>query len=136
MLEPSEGTPLATVIANEIDRQDTMGGACGKESTSLRYGHHTVSEHGCRENFLAEASKYGMGVRDLVSNLNWFMNVPIEVDGTLGIVDGISAPGKRPAFRDELDILDLDSNCPPMAHPSHCFNPAPQPVLVTAAPCM
>ena len=26
-------------------------------------------------------------------NINWYMNVPVEKDGTLGIVDGISAPG-------------------------------------------
>ena len=90
VLRSNEGNPLATVVANEIDRQDTIGGACGKESNTLRYGHHTAAEHGCRENFLAEAAKYGMGARDLVSNLNWFMNVPIEADGTLGIVDGIS----------------------------------------------
>ena len=82
VLRSNEGNPLATVVANEIDRQDTIGGACGKESNTLRYGHHTAAEHGCRENFLAEAARYGMGARDIVSNLNWFMNVPVEADGT------------------------------------------------------
>src|SRR5579862_6293956 len=43
VLRSSEGNPLATVVANEIDRQDTIGGACGKESNTLRYGHHTMS---------------------------------------------------------------------------------------------
>ncbi|HEX6523379.1 MAG TPA: urea amidolyase associated protein UAAP2 [Streptosporangiaceae bacterium] len=132
VLRSNEGNPLATVIANEIDRQDTIGGACGKESNTLRYGHHTASEHGCRENFLAEASKYGMGVRDIVSNLNWFMNVPIEADGTLGIVDGISAPGKRVAFRAEMDILVLVSNCPQMNNPCNGFNPTPLRMIITA----
>jgi urea carboxylase-associated protein 1 len=132
VLRSNEGNPLATVIANEVDRQDTIGGACGKESNTLRYGHHTASEHGCRENFLAEASKYGMGARDLVSNLNWFMNVPIEADGTLGIVDGISAPGKRVAFRAEMDILVLVSNCPQMNNPCNGFNPTPLRMIVTA----
>jgi urea carboxylase-associated protein 1 len=125
------GNPLATVVANEIDRQDTIGGACGKESNTLRYGHHTASEHGCRENFLAEASKYGMGARDIVSNLNWFMNVPIEPDGTLGIVDGISGPGKRVAFRAEMDILVLISNCPQMNNPCNGFNPTPLRMIIT-----
>jgi uncharacterized protein len=133
VLRSNEGNPLATVVANEIDRQDTIGGACGKESNTLRYGHHTMSEHGCRENFLAEASKYGMGARDIVSNLNWFMNVPIEADGTLGIVDGISGPGKRVAFRAEMDILVLVSNCPQMNNPCNDFNPTPLRMIVTAA---
>lgn len=132
VLRSNEGNPLATVVANEIDRQDTIGGACGKESNTLRYGHHTAAEHGCRENFLAEAAKYGMGARDIVSNLNWFMNVPIEADGTLGIVDGISGPGKRVAFRAEMDILVLVSNCPQMNNPCNDFNPTPLRMIVTA----
>lgn len=134
VLRSNEGNPLATVVANEIDRQDTIGGACGKESNTLRYGHHTMSEHGCRENFLAEAAKYGMGPRDLVSNLNWFMNVPVEADGTLGIVDGISGPGKRVAFRAEMDLLVLVSNCPQMNNPCNDFNPTPLRMIVTAGP--
>ena len=132
VLRSSEGNPLATVVANEIDRQDTIGGACGKESNTLRYGHHTAAEHGCRENFLAEAAKYGMGARDIVSNLNWFMNVPIEADGTLGIVDGISGPGKRVALRAEMDVLVLVSNCPQMNNPCNAFNPTPLRMIVTA----
>ena len=128
------GNPMATVIANEIDRQDTIGGACGKESNTLRYGHHTAAEHGCRENFLAEAARYGMGARDIVSNLNWFMNVPVEADGTLGIVDGISGPGKRVAFRAEMDILVLVSNCPQVNNPCNDFNPTPLRMIVTAGP--
>jgi len=131
VLRSNQGNPLATVVANEIDRQDTIGGACGKESNTLRYGHHTAAEHGCRENFLAEAAKYGMGARDIVSNLNWFMNVPIEADGTLGIVDGISGPGKRVAFRAEMDILVLVSNCPQMNNPCNAFNPTPLRMIVT-----
>ena len=131
VLRSNEGRALATVVANEIDRQDTIGGACGKESNTLRYGHHTMSEHGCRENFLAEAARYGMGARDIVSNLNWFMNVPVEADGTLGIVDGISGPGKRVAFRAEMDILVLVSNCPQMNNPCNDFNPTPLRMIVT-----
>ena len=76
VLRSNQGRPLMTVVGNEVDRQDTIGGACGKESNTLRYGHHTAFQHGCRENFLAEAARHGLGARDLVSNLNWFMNVP------------------------------------------------------------
>lgn len=131
VLRSNLGSPLATVVENEIDRQDTIGGACGKESNTLRYGHHTMSEHGCRENFLAEAARYGMGVRDLVSNLNWFMNVPVEPDGTLGIVNGISGPGKKVSIRAETDILVLISNCPQVNNPCNDFNPTPLRVMVT-----
>ncbi|MCW2867075.1 MAG: hypothetical protein JWR20_1263 [Marmoricola sp.] len=131
VLRSNLGGALMTVVGNEVARQDTIGGACGKESNSLRYGHHTVFQHGCRENFLAEAARHGMGARDLVSNLNWFMNVPVEADGTLGIVDGISAPGKRVAVRAERDVLVIVSNCPQMNNPCNDFNPTPLRMLVT-----
>ena len=52
-----------------------------KESNTLRYGHHTWSQHACVENFLAEGGRHGLGKRDLVSNINWYMNVPVEPDG-------------------------------------------------------
>ena len=55
-------------------------------------------------------------------------------DGTLGIVDGISGPGKRVAFRAEMDILVLVSNCPQLNNPCNDFNPTPLRMIVTAAP--
>jgi uncharacterized protein len=130
VLRSNEGRPLMTVVANEIDRQDTIGGACGKESNTLRYGHHVAFHHGCRENFLSEGARRGLGVRDLVSNLNWFMNVPVEPDGALGIVDGMSGPGKRVAVRAERDVLVVVSNCPQMNNPCNDFNPTPLRMIV------
>ena len=124
VLRSNLGRPLMTVVGNEVDRQDTIGGACSKESNTLRYGHHTLYQHGCRENFLAEAARYGLGARDLVSNLNWFMNVPVEEDGSLGIVDGMSAPGKR-------DVLVIVSNCPQMNNPCNDFSCTPLRMVVT-----
>ncbi len=133
VLRSNLGRALMTVVGNEVDRQDTIGGACSKESNTLRYGHHTAYQHGCRENFLAEAARYGLGVRDLVSNLNWFMNVPVEPDGALGIVDGMSAPGKRVAIRAEMPVLVIVSNCPQVNNPCNDFNPTPLRMVVTRA---
>lgn len=131
VLRSNSGAPLMTVVGNEIDRQDTIGGACSKESNTLRYGYHTHFQHGCRENFLSEGARHGLGARDLVSNLNWFMNVPVEQDGSLGIVDGMSGPGKRVAIRAERDVLVIVSNCPQMNNPCNDFNPTPLRMLVT-----
>lgn len=125
VLLSNESLPLMTVVANEIDRHDTIGGACSKESNTLRYGHHVAFQHACRENFLTEGARHGLGARDLVSNINWFMNVPVEPDGSLGIVDGMSAPGKRVALRAERDVLVIVSNCPQMNNPCNDFNPTP-----------
>ncbi|HWU46750.1 MAG TPA: urea amidolyase associated protein UAAP2 [Humibacter sp.] len=131
VLRSNLGHALMTVVDDEIDRHDTIGGACSKESNTLRYGQHTEHQHACRENFLAEAARHGLGARDLVSNLNWFMNVPVEADGALGIVDGLSAAGKRVAVRAETDVLVIVSNCPQMNNPCNDFNCTPLRMIVT-----
>jgi uncharacterized protein YcgI (DUF1989 family) len=66
-----------------------------------------------------------MGKRDIVSNVNWFMNVPVADDGTLGIVDGISAPGLAVDVRAEMDVLVVISNCPQINNPCNGFDPTP-----------
>lgn len=130
VLMSNESQPLMVVVANDIDRHDTIGGACSKESNTLRYGYHVAFQHACRENFLSEGARHGLGARDLVSNINWFMNVPVEADGSLGIVDGMSAPGKRVALRAERDVLVIVSNCPQMNNPCNDFNPTPLRMVV------
>jgi urea carboxylase-associated protein 1 len=131
VLRSNEGRPLMTVVADEVGRHDTIGGACSKESNSLRYGQHTRHQHACVENFLGEGAKWGLGKRDLVSNINWYMNVPVEEDGILGIVDGISAAGLTVTVRAEVDTLVLVSNCPQVNNPCNGFDPTPVRMVVT-----
>ncbi len=131
VLRSCEGRPLMTVVTDECGRHDTVGGACSKESNALRYGHHTKHEHACVENFLREGARWGLGKRDLVSNINWFMNVPVEADGTLGIVDGISSPGLAVSLRAEVDTLVLISNCPQVNNPCNGFDPTPVRMIVS-----
>ncbi len=132
VLMSNEHTPLMTVTADDVGRHDTVGGACSKESNTLRYGHHTWSQHACVDNFLAEGAKYGLGKRDLVSNINWYMNVPVEQDGTLGIVDGISAPGLSLTLCADRDVLVLVSNCPQINNPCNGFDPTPVEMTIGA----
>lgn len=131
VLHSTEHRPMLTVVEDTTGRHDTIGGACSCESNTLRYGHHTKHQHACVENFLVAHLRRGMGKRDMTSNINWFMNVPVEPDGALGIVDGISAPGKHVALRCEMNILTVISNCPQINNPCNAFNPTPVRVVVT-----
>ena len=121
---------LAVITADTCGRHDTIGGACSQESNTLRYGQHTREQHACVENFLLEGARWGLGKRDLVSNVNWYMNVPVEEDGTLGIVDGISAPGLEVRLRAETDVLVIVSNCPQINNPCNGFDPTPVRMVV------
>nr|WP_086492147.1 urea amidolyase associated protein UAAP2 [Novosphingobium panipatense] len=128
----NEGNALMTIAATSVDYHDTIGGACSCESNTLRYGHHTKAEHACVENFLEANLLEGRGKRDIVSNINFFMNVPVEPDGSLGIVDGISAPGLTVDLRAEMDVVVVVSNCPQVNNPCNGFNPTPVRMIVVA----
>jgi urea carboxylase-associated protein 1 len=130
-LMSNEGNVMMVITADTCGRHDTIGGACSCESNTLRYGHHTKHQHACVENFIYELGQHSMGKRDMTSNINWFMNVPVEADGTLGIVDGISAPGKYVDLLAEMDTLVVISNCPQINNPCNGFNPTPIRVIVT-----
>ena len=128
----NEGRAMMTITASAVEYHDTIGGACSCESNSLRYGHHTKAQHSCVDNFLDANARDGRGKRDMVSNINFFMNVPVEADGALGIVDGISAPGLTVDLRAEMDVIVVVSNCPQINNPCNGFNPTPVRMIVTA----
>src|ERR1700712_483232 len=128
----NEGRAMMTITGTAVDYHDTIGGACSCESNSLRYGHHTKAQHACVDNFLDANLRDGRGKRDMVSNINFFMNVPVEADGALGIVDGISAPGLTVDLRAEMDVIVAVSNCPQINNPCNGFNPTPVRMIVSA----
>ncbi|MEP9377138.1 urea amidolyase associated protein UAAP2 [Aquabacter sp. CN5-332] len=129
----SEGRLMATVTADSCGRHDTSAGACSCESNTARFGHHVKYQHACRENFVIEVAKHGMSKRDVVPNINFFMNVPVEPSGALAIVDGVSKPGDYVELRAEMDVLCVISNCPQINNPCNGFNPTPIRVLIFAA---
>ncbi|MCU1354041.1 MAG: urea carboxylase [Acidimicrobiales bacterium] len=131
-LRSTEGNVLLTVTDTTCAFHDTIGGACSRESNTLRYGHHTLHQHACVDNFLDAGARFGLAKRDLVSNINWFMNVPVGTDGTLGIVDGISAPGLHVDVRAETDVIALISNCPQINNPCNGFDPTPVRLTILA----
>ena len=125
---------MAQIVRTTVAYHDTIGGACSCESNTLRYGHHTKAQHACVDNFLNANLRHERGKRDMVSNINWFMNVPVEADGTLGIVDGISAPGLYVELEAHMDVVAVISNCPQINNPCNGFNPTPVRVVIACSP--
>lgn len=126
----NEGRVMLTVTADSCGRHDTSAGACSCESNTVRFGHYTKYLHACRDNFVIEVSKHGMSKRDVVPNINFFMNVPIEPSGEMTIVDGISAPGDYVELTAAMDVLLVISNCPQINNPCNGFDPTPIRVMV------
>jgi urea carboxylase-associated protein 1 len=126
------GNVLMTIVADTCGRHDTLGGACAAESNMVRYALEKRYMHACRQSFLKAIVEWehGMEKRDITSNINFFMNVPVTPEGDLHFEDGVSAPGKYVELRAEMDVLALISNCPQLNNPCNAYNPTPIEVLI------
>jgi len=122
------GRRLFTIVADTCGRHDTIGGCCSAESNRLRYG--VEGTPNCRDNFLRALARLGLGKKDIVANVNFFMNVPVAPDGTTAIVDGLSRPGDYVDLRAETDVLVALSNCPQIHNPCNGGRPTPIRVVV------
>ena len=131
-LMSNEGRALLTIVADTCGRHDTLGGACSAESNQVRYALDKKYMHNCRDSFLLALAELGRGMnkRDLASNINFFMNVPVTPEGGLSFADGVSASGRYVELRAETDVLVLISNCPQLNNPCNAYNPTPVRVLI------
>ena len=131
-LMSTAGNVMMTIVADTCGRHDTLGGACAAESNMVRYALEKRYMHACRQSFLKAIveCEHGMDKRDITSNINFFMNVPVTPEGALHFEDGVSAPGKYVELRAEMDVLALISNCPQLNNPCNAYNPTPIEVLI------
>jgi len=133
-LVSSNGRVMARITADSCGQHDTSAGCCSCESNAVRFGEQTRYQHACRENFILELSRHGLTKRDIVANLNFFMNVPIDPSGNFTVVDGISAAGNYVDVTAEMDVLFVISNCPQVNNPCNGFNPTPIRVEISDPP--
>ena len=122
------GNVMFRVIDDSCGRHDTIGGCCSRESNRVRYG--VAEGPNCRDNFLRELAKHGMGPKDLVANVNFFMYVPVGEKGEMDMGPGISKAGDYVDLRAERDVLAVISNCPQINNPVNDYNPTPIRVMV------
>jgi urea carboxylase-associated protein 1 len=121
--------PLFTIVEDTYGSHDTIGGCCSAPSNLMLYGVKDCP--GCRENFLAALADHGMGRRDIVPNINFFMRVSVQSEGEAAIARGDSAPGTYVELRAEMDTLAVISNCPQINNPANDFNPTPIQIIIT-----
>jgi len=133
-LVSNKGRVMARITADSCGQHDTSAGCCSCESNAVRFGEQSKYQHACRENFILELSRHGLTKRDIVANLNFFMNVPIDPSGNFTVVDGISAPGNYVDITAEIDVLFVISNCPQINNPCNGFNPTPIRVEISDPP--
>lgn len=120
------GRILASIAADTVGWHDPLCGVSDAGMARARYGEQRYQEHrnamvrNGRDSLLIELGKWGLGLRDLVPNVNLFSKVGVDADGRFRFVAGHSAPGAHVDLRLEMDVLVVLSTAP------HPLDPRPE----------
>jgi uncharacterized protein len=119
------GRILFSILRDTGGWHDTITGHMTHAQSVARFGDGTYQQlrngfhRNTRDNFLVELGKYGMGSRDIVPNVNFFVRAIASDDG--GITwQSSRRPGAYIELRAEMNVLTILSNTP------HPLDPGPE----------
>jgi len=116
------GNAMVSMIEDSLGWHDPLGGHSTAAQIEAAFGARPYQEalnnfhRNARDNFLIELSKHGLGIRDLVANVNLFSKVTCDLDGRLQWVPDHCPAGAFVELRTEIDVIVVLANCP---HPMH-----------------
>jgi urea carboxylase-associated protein 2 len=126
------GRVLCSVIGDTCGWHDTLSGCGDAVSSKAKFGDGGYQElrnefhRNARDNFLVELAKHGLGKRDVVPNVNFFVRVVADAEGNLAWKGDNSHAGAWVDLRFEMDSLVVLTNTPHPLDPATRY--APQPI--------
>lgn len=112
------GNALASIVEDSLGWHDPLGGHITAAMVLEKFGERSYQQHrndffrNARDNFLIELSKHGMGIADLVANVNFFSKIAVDDEGRMAIAEDHCPAGARIGLRTEMDVLFVLANCP------------------------
>ena len=129
------GRILGSIVEDTCGWHDTISGHADAGWTEKRFGRGSYQAlrndwyRNTHDNFLVELGKHGLGKRDIVPNVNFFVKVQADLEGKMTYVAGNSKPGAMVALRADSEVLAVLSNTPHPLDPSTSY--ASKPVALT-----
>ena len=134
------GRVLCSIVADDCGWHDTISGVGGAEAARARFGEGSYQalrndfHRNGRDNLLVELGKHGLGKRDVVSNVNFFVRVAVDDAGALAWIPANSRPGAAVELRFEMDTLVVLSNTPHPLDPAKSYGPPPVEMVISDGP--
>jgi uncharacterized protein YcgI (DUF1989 family) len=122
---------LATISEDTTEGMHCfIGTFCTERGNYVRYG--IPGTINCLDNLVSAMTDFGLTAEDIdwSSCISFFMNVPYNPDGTLGIDVSPTKPGDYIDLTAEMDIIVAISNCPSIRSATNDYNPTPMMVVV------
>lgn len=130
------GRVLCSVTEDTCGWHDPIGSHSTAPTVRAQFGEKSYQDarndfyRNTRDNFLTELAKWGLGLRDLSANINFFSKVRVETDGAMTFIPGNSRSGDYVELRAEMNVLTvLDSGQHPL-DPSTVYAPVPVHVAI------
>lgn len=123
VLWSDRGRRLMRIVGDTCGFHDTIAGCCSAEMNVVRYSE--AGPGNCRDTFEKALIEFGLTRDHIVSNINWFMRVPVDGDGALNISEGVSVSGDYVDLVAERDVICVASNCAQIFNNSNGYNPTP-----------
>ena len=133
------GRVLCSIISDTVGWHDTLCGVSDAALIKRKYGTADFGTHrndmfrSGKDGLLIELGKWGLGKRDLVSNVNFFSKVLIDEEGVLHYQSDHSKAGDHVDLRFDMDVLVVLSASPHPLDPKPFYKPAS--VSLTAWRC-
>jgi uncharacterized protein len=133
------GRLLVSVVEDTAGWHDTITGHLTAAASKKKFGEGSYQAlrndfyRNTRDNFLVELGKYGLGKQDLHANVNFFVKVVVDEQGSLRFSRS-ERPGASVELRAELDVLVVLSNTPHPLDPSPKYAPKPVSLEVRLGP--
>jgi hypothetical protein len=134
------GRILFSITGDTVGWHDPIGGCSSAALVRSKYGEARYQEHrneyfrNGHDSFVVELGKWGLGPRDLTSNVNFFSRLDTAPDGALTFHTGNSAPGSYVELRAEMNVLTILNTCPHPLDPSAKYNPKPVHLSIRRVP--
>lgn len=125
------GRILCSVPEDTRGWHDTICGHLDAAGSDAKYGVKRYQEHrnerhrNAHEAFLVELSKWGLGLADLVPNLNLFSKVTVDAEGGLHFATNHGQAGDFIDLRAEMNVVVVLNTCPHPLDPAPAYAPKP-----------
>lgn len=121
------GHAMVSITEDSLGWHDPLGGHIHAPQVTEKFGASTFQndrnrfQRNAHDNFLVELGKHGLGLRDIVANVNFFSKVAVDAEGRMALAPEHCPAGASIELRTEMDVLVVLANCPHPLAPSGVY---------------
>ena len=133
------GRILCSITEDTCGWHDLIGGHSTASTVRDHFGSQRYQEfhndfyRNTRDNFLIELANWGLGLRDLSANVNFFSKIQVAPDGGMTFVPENSKAGDYVELRAEMNVLVIIDTGQHPLDPARTYSPVPVRVAVRKA---